>query len=90
MLVVDESLALSYREAAGLPKYRSDGMRPALVAVIPALSLAGPVLPDRDIEQPFDGLLALPQEDRRGGLVTRGRAHALLRHVDRVRGRHGA
>jgi two-component system, sporulation sensor kinase C len=62
MLVVDENLALSYREAAGLPKYRSDGMRPALVAVIPALSLAGPVFPDTEIEQPFDGLLALPQE----------------------------
>ena len=29
-------------------------------------------------------------QDRRGGLVTPGRAHALLRHVDRVRGRHGA
>ena len=62
MLVVDERLALSYREAAGLPKYRSDGMRPALVAAIPAFSLAGPVFPDVEIEQPFDGLLALPQE----------------------------
>jgi two-component system, sporulation sensor kinase C len=62
MLVVDESLALSYREAAGLPKYRSDGMRPALVAAIPAISLTGPVFPDTEIEQPFDGLLALPQE----------------------------
>ena len=43
-----------------------------------------------------EGLHSCPQmawssvsQDRRGGPVTPGRAHPLLRHVDRVRGRHG-
>ena len=43
-----------------------------------------------------EGLHSCPQmawstgsQDRRGRLVTPGRAHALLRHVDRLRGRHG-
>jgi len=42
----------------------------------------------RVAQLPADGVVAGSQ-DRRGHRVTPGRAHALLWHVDRVRGRHG-
>ncbi len=42
----------------------------------------------RAAQLPADGVVAGSQ-DRRGDRVTPGRAHAVLRHVDRVRGRHG-
>ena len=42
----------------------------------------------RAAQLPADGVVGVSQ-DRRGGPVTPGRAHPLLRHVDRVRGRHG-
>jgi nitroreductase len=43
----------------------------------------------RAAQLPADGVVGVSQ-DRRGGPVTPGRTHPLLRHVDRVRGRHGA
>ena len=42
----------------------------------------------RATQLPADGVVGVPQ-DRCGDSVTPGRAHPLLWHVDRVRGRHG-
>jgi hypothetical protein len=42
----------------------------------------------RAAQLPADGVVA-GSRDGRGGPVTLGRAHPLLRHVDRVRGPHG-
>src|SRR5882724_10706202 len=43
----------------------------------------------RTAQLPTDGVVA-GSRDSRGDPVTLGRAHPLLRHVDRVRGPHGA
>jgi hypothetical protein len=60
LLIADESRALRFRQAAGLPEDPRDGMRPAVVAAIWASPVSVPILPNRDRERPFDGLLALP------------------------------
>src|SRR6185503_12664084 len=60
--IADESRALRFRQAAGLPEDPRDGMRPAVVAAIWASPVSVPILPNRDRERPFDGLLALPQQ----------------------------
>ena len=62
LLIADESCALRYRQAAGLPIDPGEGIRPAVVAAITASNNTAPILPDRDRERPFDGLLALPQQ----------------------------
>lgn len=62
LLIADESRALRFRQAAGLPEDPRDGMRPAVVAAIWASPVSVPILPNRDRERPFDGLLALPQQ----------------------------
>jgi two-component system sporulation sensor kinase C len=62
LLIADESCALRFRQAAGLPQDPSEGIRPAVVAAILARPVNAPILPNRDRERPFDGLLALPQQ----------------------------
>lgn len=61
LLIADESSALRYRQAAGISEDPSDGIRPALVAAVSASSPIAPILPNRDQERPFDGMLVLPQ-----------------------------
>jgi PAS domain S-box-containing protein len=62
LLIADESRALRFRQAAGLPVDPGEGIRPAVVAAIAASRESAPILPDRDRERPFDGLLSLPQQ----------------------------
>jgi two-component system sporulation sensor kinase C len=62
LLIADESLALRFRQAAGLPIDPREGIRPAVVAAIASSDGGAPILPNRDRERPFDGLLALPQQ----------------------------
>ena len=61
LLIADESRALRFRHAAGLPDDPREGMRPAVVAATPISAKSAPILPNRDRERPFDGLIALPQ-----------------------------
>jgi two-component system sporulation sensor kinase C len=61
LLIADEARALRFRQAAGLPEDPREGMRPAVVAAVSASDLNAPILPNRDRERPFDGMLALPQ-----------------------------
>jgi two-component system, sporulation sensor kinase C len=62
LLIADEPRALRFRQAAGLPEDPREGIRPAVVAAISISDLNAPILPNRDRERPFDGLLALPQQ----------------------------
>ena len=62
MLIVDEARALRFLQAAGLSDDPTVGMRPAIVAAIVVTNENVPILPNRDRERPFDGLLAMPQQ----------------------------
>ena len=62
LLIADESRALRFRQAAGFNADQPEGMRMAVVAAIPATEHSEPILPGRDRDRPFDGLLALPQQ----------------------------
>jgi two-component system, sporulation sensor kinase C len=62
LLIADEGCALRFRQATGIPADPGDGIRPAVVAAIIASNETAPILPNRDRERPFDGLLALPQQ----------------------------
>lgn len=62
LLIADEARALRFRQAAGLPEDPREGIRPAVVAAISTTSANAPILPDRNRERPFDGLLVLPQQ----------------------------
>lgn len=62
LLIADESRALRFRQAAGLPADPRESIRPAVVAAIAVGDEKVPILPNRDQESPFDGLLALPQQ----------------------------
>ena len=61
LLVIDHALALSRREVAGHTLDVDHSIRPALVAVIASSSMDDPLLPTKDTEPRFDGLLLLPQ-----------------------------
>jgi two-component system sporulation sensor kinase C len=61
VLLVDEPEARKFAQAGGPYKHRRDGLHVALVAVTPALSPEGVLLPKRETEEPFDGVIALPQ-----------------------------
>ncbi len=62
LLVADESRALRFLQALGLPEGPREDIRPAVVAAVAVTNNNVPILPDRDHERPFDGLLALPQQ----------------------------
>jgi two-component system sporulation sensor kinase C len=62
LLIADESRALRFRQAAGIPEDPREGIRPAVVAAVSASSTKAPVLPSRSRERPFDGMLVLPQQ----------------------------
>lgn len=62
MLIVDESSALRFAQAAGLSGDPRVGIRPAVVAAIAVTDESAPILPNPNWERPFDGLLALPQQ----------------------------
>jgi two-component system, sporulation sensor kinase C len=62
LLIADESRALRFLQAAGLPEDPREGIRLAVVAAIAVTNNSAPILPNRDRERPFDGLLALPQQ----------------------------
>jgi two-component system, sporulation sensor kinase C len=61
LIVADEPPASRYRALPAVPDHAGDGMHPALVAVLPATYSGNPLLPMRSEEQPFDGVLVLPQ-----------------------------
>jgi PAS domain S-box-containing protein len=61
ILLADEPVARRFAEMFGHYEYRSDGLNIALVAIVPALSPEGVLLPKREAQQPFDGLVELPQ-----------------------------
>jgi two-component system, sporulation sensor kinase C len=61
LVVADEPPASRYRALPTIPDYPGDGMHPALVAVLPATYSGNPLLPKRSEDQPFDGVLVLPQ-----------------------------
>jgi PAS domain S-box-containing protein len=62
LLIADQSRALRFLQAAGLPEDPREGIRPAVVAAVAVTDGNVPILPNRDRERPFDGLLALPQQ----------------------------
>jgi two-component system, sporulation sensor kinase C len=62
MLIADEAIALRFQQAAGIPEDPGEGIRLAVVAAIAVSSQSLPILPNRNRERPFDGLLALPQQ----------------------------
>lgn len=62
MLIADEAIALRFQQAAGIPEDPGEGIRLAVVAAIAVSLQSIPILPDRNRERPFDGLLALPQQ----------------------------
>jgi two-component system, sporulation sensor kinase C len=62
MLIADEAIALRFQQAAGIPEDPGEGIRLAVVAAIAVSSQSIPILPNRNRERPFDGLLALPQQ----------------------------
>jgi len=62
MLIADEAIALRFQQAAGIPEDPREGIRLAVVAAIAVSSQSMPILPNRNRERPFDGLLALPQQ----------------------------
>ena len=62
LLIADESRALRFLQAAGLPESPREDIRPAVVAAVAVTNDNVPILPNRDRERPFDGLLALPQQ----------------------------
>ncbi len=61
ILLADECIARKFAEATGDFEYRRDGLHMALVAVTASMSAEGTVLPKREVEQPFAGILPLPQ-----------------------------
>ncbi len=62
LLIADEARALRFQQAAGLSEDPREGMRLAIVAAIAVSERSIPILPNRNRERPFDGLLALPQQ----------------------------
>jgi len=62
LLIADEALALRFQQAAGLPEDPRESIRLAVVAAIAVSNESTPILPNRNQERPFDGLLALPQQ----------------------------
>lgn len=62
LLIADEARALRFQQAAGIPDDPSEGIRLAVVAAIAVSDESIPILPNRNRERPFDGLLALPQQ----------------------------
>lgn len=61
LIVADEPPASRYRALPTIPDHPGDGMHPALVAVLPATYSGNPLLPRKSEDQPFDGVLVLPQ-----------------------------
>ena len=61
LLIADECRALRFRQASGLTEDPREDIGLAVVAAITSRQVA-PILPDRDHERPFDGLLTLPQQ----------------------------
>jgi two-component system sporulation sensor kinase C len=62
LLIADEARALRFQQAAGIPEDPREGIRLAVVAAIAVSAQSIPILPNRNRERPFDGLLALPQQ----------------------------
>jgi PAS domain S-box-containing protein len=61
VIVADEVIAYRFVASHGGMRYRSGGIRPALVAVIPPDSAESAPVPKLTSEEPFDGIIALPQ-----------------------------
>ncbi len=61
LVVADESAAIRYRALPTFPDYAGADLQPALVAVMPSGFAESTPLPRKDKEQPFDGILVLPQ-----------------------------
>ena len=62
LLIADEARALRFQQAAGIPEDPREGLRLAVVAAVAVSAESIPILPNRNRERPFDGLLALPQQ----------------------------
>lgn len=62
LLIADEARALRFQQAAGIPEDPGEGIRLAVVAAVAVSTQSIPILPNRNRERPFDGLLALPQQ----------------------------
>lgn len=62
LLIADEARALRFQQAASIPEDPREGIRLAVVAAIAVSTESIPILPNRNRERPFDGLLALPQQ----------------------------
>ncbi|MGI4756777.1 MAG: two-component system sensor histidine kinase NtrB [Janthinobacterium lividum] len=62
LLIADEACALRFRQAIGTPEDPNEGIRPAVVAAVSTSSTIAPILPDKNSERPFDGMLVLPQQ----------------------------
>lgn len=62
LLLADEPLAHEVAARMRPLDNLREGLQLALVAVTPALSPDGTLLPKRETEQPFQGILALPQQ----------------------------
>lgn len=61
IIVADEQPALRYRETPTVPEFPTNGLQPALVAVVPPTYAGRALLPEKTEERPFDGVLVLPQ-----------------------------
>ena len=62
ILLAEECVAEKFARATGSFEYRRDGLHMALVAVTASMSAEGALLPKREVEQPFAGILPLPQK----------------------------
>ena len=61
LLVADEKAVCRYRTLPTLPDHSGEGVRPAFVAVVSSSYTGNTLLPRKSKEQPFDGILVLPQ-----------------------------
>jgi PAS domain S-box-containing protein len=59
MVLADEHVARRFAESF---EHRWEGQQIALVAVVPAMDADGGILPRREDEKPFDGIVAMPQQ----------------------------
>ncbi len=61
LLVADEPVARRFRELETQEEYSGVAVQPALVAVLPEATSVQTLLPRKDDQQTYDGLLVLPQ-----------------------------